>query len=40
MKNYKYGSIIDLVLLLCAGVVGGGLVVAVFTLGIKAITAV
>ena len=40
MKNYKYSRIIDLVLLFCAGVVGGGLVVAVFTLGFRAITAV
>jgi hypothetical protein len=40
VKKYKYSRIIDLVLLFCAGVVGGGLVVAVFTLGFRAITAV
>tara|TARA_R110001632_G_scaffold13393_1_gene45886 strand:+ start:310 stop:423 length:114 start_codon:yes stop_codon:yes gene_type:complete len=30
MKDWKYGRLIDLTLLFCAGVVGGGLVTAVF----------
>ena len=32
MKNYKYSRIIDLVLLFCAGVVGGGLITVVLIL--------
>ena len=35
MKNYKYNRILDLMLLFCAGVVGGGLVTAVFNLGLQ-----
>ena len=40
MKNYKYSRIIDLVLLFCAGVVGGGLVTVVLIQAYRAITAV
>ena len=30
MKDWKYSRLVDLTLLFCAGVVGGGLVTAVF----------
>ena len=40
MKNYKYNRILDLMLLFLGGFVAGGLIVAVFTLGFRAITAV
>ena len=40
MKNYKYNRILDLMLLFLGGFVAGSLIVAVFTLGFRALTAV
>lgn len=40
MKNYKYSRIIDLVLLFCAGMIGGSLVTVVLIQTYRAITAV
>ena len=40
MKNYKYNRILDLMLLFCAGVVGGGLVTVVLIQAYRAFTAV
>jgi hypothetical protein len=37
MNKYKYSRLLDLTLLFCAGVVGGGLVTAVLISGYRAI---
>lgn len=36
--KYKYSRLLDLILLFCAGVVGGGLVTAVLTLAYRTAT--
>ena len=36
--KYKYSRLLDLILLFCAGMVGGGLVVTVLGLAFKALT--
>ena len=38
--KYKYSRLLDLILLFCAGVVGGGLVTVVLTQAYRAFTAV
>jgi len=40
MKNYKYNRILDSMLLFLGGFVAGGLIMTVFILGFRAITAV